>query len=493
MKRLYARVRALLVGALGPSSPLVLARLLSAALTFGLPLALVRLLEPHAFGTYKQFFLVTTTLLLVGQFGLTQSLYYFLPRGGAERGSYVSQAVTLLWSLAIGLGIALWLLAPSVASWVGSPDLARLRLPMAVTATLMLMASPLESSLTSDGRIAGAALSYVTSDALRAGGLVAAAKWAIPHLGLAAIFWAAAMVSGLRVLALVLLLERGVLPWAPIDRVRLRAQLAFALPFAGASLLYVGQRFCTQYVVSARSDPATFALFTVAAFHLPVVDIVFGPIAEVLMVQLGKTIGCDHRASLTAWDDAVHKLASILFPAACGAWLLGPTMLPILFTQKYAGAVPLFYLATLEIPIWILPVDSLLRSAGDTRFLFIFNAIRIFMTVALVLAGIRMGGLGGAIAGGIASESIARAVMIARGRRFLGHPDLAQVLDWESLARIGLAAALATALAWLVRLVLPASLHMVLASIAVYGASYLALRFVLLKKPRVHLEPAPVT
>ena len=50
----------------------MLSRFASAALTFGLPLILVRLLDPHSFGTYKQFFLIAQTLVLVGQLGLTQ-------------------------------------------------------------------------------------------------------------------------------------------------------------------------------------------------------------------------------------------------------------------------------------------------------------------------------------------------------------------------------------------------------------------------------------
>src|SRR2546423_10608 len=54
------RLKALFVRALGASSPLVAGRLVSAALTFGLPLVLARLLAPDEFGTYKQFFLIAS-------------------------------------------------------------------------------------------------------------------------------------------------------------------------------------------------------------------------------------------------------------------------------------------------------------------------------------------------------------------------------------------------------------------------------------------------
>ena len=61
MSSLARRWRLLSVQAFGRSGPLVLSRVASAALTFGLPLVLVRVLDPHSFGTYKQFFLVAQT------------------------------------------------------------------------------------------------------------------------------------------------------------------------------------------------------------------------------------------------------------------------------------------------------------------------------------------------------------------------------------------------------------------------------------------------
>src|SRR6201985_3614168 len=112
MRQLFSRLTALVRGALGQSAPLVCSRVLSAALTFALPLVLARLLAPEAFGTYKQFFLIIATLQLTGQLGLTQSLYYFMPRGGRERGAFVSQSFLSLTVLGVLFGAALWLAAP---------------------------------------------------------------------------------------------------------------------------------------------------------------------------------------------------------------------------------------------------------------------------------------------------------------------------------------------------------------------------------------------
>ncbi|MCU1278666.1 MAG: rane protein [bacterium] len=472
---MIARLRAMFIKVLGASSPLVAGRLVSAALTFGLPLVLARLLAPEEFGTYKQFFLIASTLQLTGQLGLTQSLYYFLPRGGKERGAYVSQTFLSLAVLGAAFGVALWFATPLIGGWLGDGSLAALRVPLALFGGLMLCAASLESAILSEGRIARAALAYVLTDGVRAVALVLGAKWGGP----AGLFWAAAGTSAARVAALFFIVATKTVPFAKPHLGLFKKQLAYALPFAGASYLYVAQRYFSQYAVSASFDAATFALFAVASFHMPVVDIVFQPLSDVMIVHVGKAQHAgDARASWTAWNHAVQTLASILFPAAACAWLFGPTVLPLLFTHKYEGSVPLFLLATAEIPLWILPLDALLRAAGDTRFLFALNGARIAVTAGLVLGGIHFFGLSGAIGGGIVSEALARVFMMARGRRFLG-VTWTHIVDLGGLGRTTAAAAGACAPAYAVRAIGLHGAVGVLAAGAVYGATYLALAFAL--------------
>ena len=467
------RLQALFIKVLGASSPLVAGRLVSAALTFALPLVLARMLTPDEFGTYKQFFLIASTLQLTGQLGLTQSLLYFMPRGGKERGAYISQTFFSLAGLGFLFGVGLWFATPILGRWLGDGTLASLRAPLALFAGLMLAAAALESAIVSEGRMARAALAYVLTDAVRATAIVVGAKYGGP-VGL---FWGAALSSALRVVALFFIVANKTVPFAWPHWGLFKKQLAYSLPFAGYSYLYVGQGYFSQYAVSSSFDAATFALFAVASFHMPVVDIVFTPLSDVMIFQIGKAQhGNDAHGMWRAWNDAVQKLASILFPAAACAWLFGPTVLPMLFTHKYDGSVPLFMLATLEIPLWILPLDALLRAAGETRFLFGFNVARLGMTAVLVLAGIHFFGLPGAIAGSITSAALARAGMLLRGRRFLG-VRLTHLLDWAPLLRTTAAAAAACVPAYAVRLAGVHGALGVLAAGAVYGVVYLGLLF----------------
>ena len=475
MSSLARRWRLLSVQAFGRSGPLVLSRVASAALTFGLPLVLVRVLDPHSFGTYKQFFLVAQTLLLVGQFGLTQSLYYFLPRGAAQRGAYVAQVVALLAGLGALLGVAIWTLSPLLSRWLASPDLVGLRIPLAVYSAAMLAAAPLEATLVCEGHLRKAAFAYTASDVLRAAAIVLAAA----VFGDTWLFWAACLVAILRVGTLWSLVGSGLAPRAAPRWSLLRPQLAYALPFAGSSLLYVVHKYLPQYVVSACFDPATFALFAVASFHLPVIDIIYTPTSEVLMVELGRRESMrDLPGAVRHWQDSIERLATLLFPAAVGSWLVGPILLPMLFTADYAPAVPLFMLATAEIPLWIFPCDAVLRASGDTRFLFRFNAVRLLVTAVLVLAGIRLLGIQGAIGAAIVAESLGCAVLLSRARRYL-RVSTRDLVDWRALVRIATCAALAVVPALALRFVLPGGPQLLIASVLVYSAAYFTVRAVL--------------
>ena len=472
---MIARLRALFLRVLGAGGPLVAGRLVSAALTFCLPLILARLLTPEQFGTYKQFFLIASTVWLTCQFGLAGSLTYFLPRGGKERGAYVAQAFLALAGLGVLLGVALWFTTPYLGRWMGDGSLATLRAPLALFTASMLAAVALESAIIAEGRMGKAAIAYVLSDAVRATLIVVGAKYGGP-VGL---FWAAAVTGVLRVVALFFIVGVRIVPFARPHLGMFKKQLGYALPFAGAMYLYVAQRYFSQYAVSASFDAATFALFAVASFHMPVVDIVFAPLSEVMIVHIGKALHSSRPHDVwAAWNDTVQKLASILWPAAACAWLFGPTLLPLLFTHKYEGSVPLFMLVTVEMPLWILPVDPLLRAAGETRFMFALNFARIVVTAGLVLAGIHFFGLFGAIGGGIISEALARVAMIARGRRFLG-VGWSRVIDFAALARTGGAAVAACVPAYGVRVVVEHGIAGVLVAAMVYGATYLGLTFVL--------------
>src|ERR1041385_4193778 len=64
--------------------------------TFFIPVVLVRVFDPIEFGTYKQLFLIYTTIFYAAQFGMAESLYYFMPLNPAQSSRYVVNSICAL-------------------------------------------------------------------------------------------------------------------------------------------------------------------------------------------------------------------------------------------------------------------------------------------------------------------------------------------------------------------------------------------------------------
>jgi O-antigen/teichoic acid export membrane protein len=121
MMSLLARARALL---LGPEIVLTLGRTAGFAATFFIPVVLVRVFDQGTFGTYKQLFLVFTTLYFIAQAGLAESLFYFVPKTEGRRGMYVAHAALGLTTMGLVSGALLWAGAPAIGAWLNNPALA---------------------------------------------------------------------------------------------------------------------------------------------------------------------------------------------------------------------------------------------------------------------------------------------------------------------------------------------------------------------------------
>src|SRR5579863_5693913 len=79
-----------------PALLLMSGRTIAFAATFFIPLVLARVFDQAQFGTYKQLFLIWSTVYSIGQLGMATSLYYFLPRTPRLGGAYAANSLLFL-------------------------------------------------------------------------------------------------------------------------------------------------------------------------------------------------------------------------------------------------------------------------------------------------------------------------------------------------------------------------------------------------------------
>jgi O-antigen/teichoic acid export membrane protein len=422
----------------------MLARLLAAALGVAVPMVLARVLTPDDFGTYKQAWLVSLTLYYTLPLGMTVSLYYFVPREPERRGAWIGQS--LLFT-SVGGGVAAALLLASgdaLHAHFGNPALAW-ALPWIAASTAFLMAGgALDAAYNSVGKVGAGATVRVVTEVGRGLAMIAGALWTRSVLG---VLVGIAAATALRAAIGFLLLSREArleVHWRD-----LRRQLAYALPFGGAALLFVPQQSFHQWAVAARFDAAAFAIYSVGCFQLPIVDILYTPVSEVLQLGIAEEERRGRRdAGLALFREAVSRLAFVFVPTMGVLLAVAPALVLFLFTERYLDAVPIMRVSVLSIALYALPLDGVMRARADRRFMLASSAAKLALTIPLVLAGLHLHGMVGAMAGFVAADAFVRAFQLRRAGQLLG-AGLRDTLPWRELSRLAVATAAAMPAAWL--------------------------------------------
>jgi O-antigen/teichoic acid export membrane protein len=430
---------------LGKAGPLVLARLCTVALAFCIPLVLARTLTLQDYGTYKQLFLVSQTLLYVLPLGMAQALFFFLPRAEVKR-PYLVQTMLFLTGAGLLAALLLFAFGDAVARRFSNPALIEHRREQAIYLVCLLASFPLEISLIGQGRTRQAAAVYLVSDTLRAGAMIGPV---LLGFGLTGVMVAVAAFAACRYAAAwVATLRSG--PGPLLDRRLFRTQLGYALPFGAAMLVAIPQQYAHQYVVSGAVAPEAFAIYAVGCFQLPVVDLLYTPTSEVLMVRLGELEKQGRLGEgVLAFREAAARLALVFFPAATFLFAAAPELIGALFGERFAAAVPLFRVGVVGVALAVLPVDGVLRARNQTGYLFRAYLLKALVTVPLVWVGVKRFGMLGGIASWALAEAFGKGLLLWRVPRALSTPSsrltVARCIPWKDLGRASLAAVAAAA------------------------------------------------
>lgn len=414
-------------------------RALASIATLLIPLTLVRLFDQTEYGTYKQLFLVFATLHSVALVGLSDSLYYFVPKNPAKGGGYVANAV--LGLVVSGAVCVAWLHAArvSVAAWMKNPALAEHLSSIGAFLFFTLVATVLEIALIARKRYTTASAAYVISDLARAACFTLPVVFWAPDLH-TLMRWAIAFAAA-RVLSALWMLKREFGPEFRVAPSLMKGQLAYALPFSLYVLVEILQSTFHQYAVSWTFDAATFAIYSVGCFQVPLVDFLATPASSVMMVRMGEELREGRPAlALSIWIDITRKLALVFFPAVAFLMVTSKEVITLLFTDAYAASAPIFSLWVLTIALSILQTDGVMRVQAQVRYLFMVNLIRLALIVVLIHPLMTAFGLLGPVLATLLAMALAKGLHLYRMRSVMGLAS-GELLPWRSLAAICAASA----------------------------------------------------
>jgi O-antigen/teichoic acid export membrane protein len=435
-----------------PALMLMTGRALAFAVTFFVPVILVRVFNQAEFGTYKQFILITSTLFAFGQFGLAECLFYFLPGNPERAGRYVCNSVVMLGIMGVLFSTVLLLNSARVAEWLNNDLLAAYAPLAALYVIFMLMGAVLEITMINRKDFRAATATYVTSDLLRAALLI------VPALITGRLEWT--FIGGitfcvLRVVAVFRYLHKKLGPDVRFDPVLLRQQFAYAFPFFCSVIVQIIHSNYHQYAVSWYTDAATFAIYSVGCLQIPLVDFMATPAANVMMVQMRENLQNGRPERLLAiFRETTRKLAFVFFPLVGLLIVNAYHLITLLYTTAYASSVPIFMVWSLYILFAAFQTDGALRTFAQNKTLFIISVVRLCTVLALMSWSFSTFSLMGPVLLTIIGIFTAKCIALYRLRTLLDTSFVA-LLPWKTLGGV----ALATVLSAVPSAILSAKLH----------------------------------
>ena len=416
-----------------PALMLMTGRALAFAVTFFVPAVLARVFTQSEFGTYKQFMLITYTLFGLGQFGLAECLFYFIPANPGRAGRYAFNSLVMLWSMGVLFSTILLFNSSRVALWLNNDSLAGYMPIAGLYLIFMLMGTVLEISMITRKHYRVATVTYVVSDIVRAALLVVPAL--ITH-SLAWMFIGGVTFCVLRVAAIFRYFQKEFGSDVRFDRALLRQQLAYALPFFASVIVLIVQQNYHQYAVSWHFDAATFAIYAVGCLQIPLVDFMATPASNVMMVQMGEDLrqGRPERL-LQVWQDTTRKLAFVFFPLVGLLVVNAYHVITVLYTKAYAASVPIFMVWSLAILFSAFQTDGVLRTFAENRFLLFINLTLLAAIVLLMQWCLSAFHLMGPVILTLGGMLMAKAMGVVRIRTLL-RAGYAQILPWKTLGSV---------------------------------------------------------
>jgi O-antigen/teichoic acid export membrane protein len=415
--------------------------------SFLLPVALVRIFDQATFGTYKQLFLVYTTLYVIGSV-TAESLFYFLPRQPRQAGRYVANAALGLLAVGAAFLVLLSSAAATIARALANPALEGLLPLLGVFLMLMLPAVTLEIVMISRNRYRAGSWAYAASDVLRVAALLLPALVArrLDWLLAGAVAFAAARALG----ALVYFRREFAGSLRP-QAGAAREQLAYALPFALMVIVETLQANFHHYAVSHRFDAATFAVYSVGCFQIPLLELVASPLGNVMMVRMAEGIRDGrHDEPRRIFSGTTRALALLFFPLLALLLVAAPDLIVFLFTDAYRASVPIFMVWSLAIALSVAPAEAALRVYAATRFLLAVSTVRLLALAGLISGAIGLLGLRGAVLVTVGLALPAKLAAIVRLGRLM-NVRAGALLPWRQLAGVALLSAAAAVPALLAR------------------------------------------
>lgn len=368
-----------------------------ASMIFGIVAS--RWLSMSDYATIRQTFLAYDFVAPALMLGLPTALYYFLPQEHHNKRGVVIDNISLL--LFTGVIFSLFLVCGGyrlIASRFDNPALLE-TLPWLIPYPLILMptASFAAVLVLHNRTTLLAAYNLLLSVSVTLFGIVAVLA---THSYLAPIIVRIVIPALIMPLALYHMLSTvpGFIRWP--HRTTMRSMVRYSFPLGAATMLGQITLQLHAIIVSSMCTPEEFAVYINGAAEIPIVGIVTGSIATIILADMSSLCAQgDKSAALVLFRKAATKAACILFPTTCFLLVVATPFMSMLYSNQYAESALPFRVYLLILPIRIVVYGSALMALGLTKIILIRSIFDLFINAILCWLLVRaLGYIGAPIA-----------------------------------------------------------------------------------------------
>jgi len=185
--------------------------------------------------------------------------------------------------------------------------------------------------------------------------------------------------------------------WRPRLR-NMKNMVTFSIPLVLAGALGTISLQLDKIIVSSMCSPEDFAVYSTGALEIPIIGMITGSIASVILPDLRRMISAsDHAGALALFRKSAEKSAVLLIPIMMFLLVSAEPFILTLFSSKYVGSVLPFRLYLLELPVRIVMFGSFMTALGQTRIILYRSIAGLAANLVLSIILVKLFGYTGAI------------------------------------------------------------------------------------------------
>lgn len=452
---------------------LSVSRLLKFAVLLLSPIFLVRLLDQHSFGQYKEFVLYASLYANFFGMAISRSLLYFLPRSSDNKHHYVMNTlmITLVnWLIGACLVIIFRSFILSKTSYDFTSQLL-------MYSFFFINFEIIEAYLIANKKSIQVLYYTITCMCFRMFIIVLAA-WYFKDVNKILVCMISVEVCKF-LYCVSFVIKKGL--WSfKFDGTILYEQLAFIVPLAMATTIFFLNQQLSRLFISTRLGVEALAVFAIGSTQIPLIGIVRGAVSDVIFPEMAERSAGDPLRGLTLWKRANVVYCFFVFPVFVVFFCHARLLIETLFTADYVAAVPVFRIYLLFFLRQCFEMGSPVRAMNKNKYFIAGNVYSLVLNIVLIVLLFKyLGFVGPAIAFVLSDFGLA-AYMASRILKIYS-VRVSKLFLWKKLFRIIIASVIASPIVLLGRVV---NINEIVGAV-IFSLLYLVTYYFILKRFKI--------